>query len=196
MEFAPQDRERSMYRTLTGTVIPRPIGWIATTSPGGVDNLAPYSFFNVVSVAPPILMFAPGVRSDGLTDTARNVRETEGFVVNVVTRPFAEAMNETSASLPADDSEFDHAGLERAASTVVRPPRVAGVAVAYECELHDMQRVGSHHIVMGEVVRAHVDDDLLTAEGKVDVERLDAVGRLAGDLYDAVESRFRMPRPD
>lgn len=168
MEFAPRDRERSMYRTLTGTVVPRPIGWIATTSPEGVDDLAPYSFFDVVSVAPPVLVFAPGVRSDGLTDTARNGHETE----------------------------FDHAGLERAAPSVVRPPRVAGVAVAYECELHDMQRVGSHHVVTGEVVRAHVDDDLLTAEGKVDVERPDAVGRLAGDRYDAVESRFRMPRPD
>jgi len=185
-----------MYRTLTSTVAPRPIGWIATTGPSGVDNLAPYSFFNVVSVDPPTLMFAPGVRADGLTDTARNVRETEEFVVNVVTRPFAEAMNETSASIPDDESEFDHAGLERAASEEVRPPRVAGVEVAYECELRETQRVGSHHVVMGEVVYAHLDDDLLTPAGKVDVERLDVVGRLAGSFYDAVENRFRMPRPD
>ncbi len=196
MELDPSTHDRSMYRTLSGTVVPRPIGWISTTSTEGVDNLAPYSFFNVVSVSPPVLMFAPGVRPHGLTDTARNARETEEFVVNIVTAPFAEAMNATSASLSSDESEFDHAGLDRAPSTKVRPPRVAGIEVAYECELYDMQRVGSHHVVMGEVVYAHVDDGLLDRDGKVDVGRLDVVGRLAGSFYDSVENRFRMERPD
>ena len=196
MELDPTTHDRSMYRTLSSTVVPRPIGWIATTSADGVDNLAPYSFFNVVCVSPPVLMFAPGVRPDGLTDTARNVRDTEEFVVNIVTHPFAEAMNATSASLASDESEFDHADLERASSTKVRPPRVAGIEVAYECELYDVLEIGSNHLVMGEVVYAHVDDALLDGEGKVDVERLDIVGRLAGSFYDSIESRFRMERPD
>jgi len=196
MELDPATDDGSMYRTLTGTVVPRPIGWISTRSPDGVDNLAPYSFFNVVSTSPPIVMFAPGLRPDGLTDTARNVEQTEEFVINVVTREFAEAMNETSATLASDESEFDHANLERAPSTKVRPPRVKGVDVAYECTLHAMERVGGSHIVMGEIVYAHLDDAILDEEGKVDVGALDVVGRLAGNYYDATESRFRMERPE
>jgi flavin reductase (DIM6/NTAB) family NADH-FMN oxidoreductase RutF len=196
MEIDPATDDESMYRTLTGTVIPRPIGWIATTSPEGIDNLAPYSFFNVVSTEPPIVMFAPGDRPDGLTDSARNAEATEEFVVNVVTQKFAEAMNETSATLASENSEFEFADLGRVRSTRVEPPRVEGIAAAYECELHDIQRVGSGHVVTGEVVYAHLDDAVLDDEGKVDVEKVDAVGRLAGSHYDAVESRFRMERPD
>jgi len=199
MEIDPQKHDRSMYRTMTGTVVPRPIGWISSIAEDGTDNLAPYSFFNVVSVAPPIVMFAAGNRShkpDGMSDTTRNARATGEFVVNLATRPFAEAMSESSASLPPDRSEFDHAGLERAASTRIDPPRVAGVDAAFECELHEAQSVGSHTVVMGEVVYVHLDDGVLTDDGKVDVREVDAVGRLAGNYYDAVESRFRMERPD
>lgn len=198
MEIDPQTYERSMYRTLSGVVIPRPIGWISSTAPDGTDNLAPYSFFNVVSISPPIVMFAAGDRAnspDDMSDTTRNARATEEFVVNLVTRPFAEPVNESSASLPPDRSEFDHADLERAPSTRVGPPRVAGVDAAFECELHEAQSVGSHTVVMGEVVYAHLDEGILT-DGKVDVREVDAVGRLAGSYYDAVESRFRMERPD
>ena len=199
MEIDPATHDGSLYRTLTGTVIPRPIGWVSTTSPEGIDNLAPYSFFNAVSTEPPIVMFAPGLRPgrpEGLTDSARNVRETEEFVVNVVTGEFAGAMNETSATLASTDSEFDHAGLGRTASTKVDPPRVEGIDAAYECELHEMRRVGGSHVVTGEVVYVHLDDALLDSEGKVDVNEVDAIGRLAGSYYDAVGNRFRMERPD
>jgi flavin reductase (DIM6/NTAB) family NADH-FMN oxidoreductase RutF len=196
MELDPATYDGSLYRTLTGTVIPRPIGWISTTSPDGIDNLAPYSFFNVVSVEPPTVMFAPGPRPDGLTDTAANIEKTEEFVVNVVTEEFTAAMNETSATLARGESEFDHADLGRTASTRIEPPRVEGITVAYECELKAMRRVGSAHVLTGEVVHAHLDDAILDSEGKVDVGEVDAVGRLAGSHYDAVESRFRMERPD
>lgn len=198
MEIDPQTHDRSMYRTMTGTVVPRPIGWISSTGEDGTDNLAPYSFFNVVSVSPPIVMFAAGDRPDSpdeMSDTTRNARATGEFVVNLVTRPLAEAMNESSASLPPDRSEFDHAGLERAPSTRVDPPRVDGADVSFECELHEAQSVGSHTVVMGEVVYIHLDEEILTDDGKVDVREFDAVGRLAGSYYDAVESRFRMERP-
>ena len=199
MELDPRTHERSMYRTLTGTVVPRPIGWVSTTGPEGVDNLAPYSFFTVASVDPPVLLFSAADRSDrpeGLSDTARNARETGEFVLNVVTEPFAEAMTETSATLPPGDSEFDHAGLERAASTAVEPPRVAGVEAAYECRLYDTVEVGSNTLVLGEVVYAHLSDGILTDEGKVDVDEVAAVGRLAGSGYCYTRERFRMERPD
>lgn len=198
-EFDPDERGVGWsYRTLTSVVVPRPIGWISTTGADGVDNLAPYSFFNVATTDPPTVLFAPGRRShaeDGRTDTARNVRETEEFVVNLVTREFAEAMNETSATLDPGESEFDHAGLERAPSTVVDPPRVAGVAAAMECELREVQRIGAHELVLGEAVRFHLDEGLLDGD-RVDVTEVDAVGRLASSWYDWTESRFEMERPD
>ncbi|ELY50413.1 flavin reductase family protein [Natronolimnohabitans innermongolicus] len=195
MQIDPRDDTHSMYRTLTGLVVPRPIGWISTRSDAGVDNLAPYSFFNAVSVDPPILMFAPIDRPDGLTDTATNVRETEEFVVNLVTHEFAEAMNRTSAELPSSESEFDAADVERAPSERVEPPRVAGVAAAFECVLYDVLEVGSNSLVLGEVVSVHVRDDV-TTDGKVDTTKLDVIGRLSGGFYDGVDDRFEMKRPD
>ncbi|THE64053.1 flavin reductase family protein [Salinadaptatus halalkaliphilus] len=195
MHIDPRDDSASLYRTLTGLVVPRPIGWISTRSEDGVDNLAPYSFFNAVSVDPPILMFSPVDRPDGLSDTTVNVRETEAFVVNLVTHEFAEAMNQTSAELPSTESEFDHADLERAPSERVDPPRVAGVAAAFECELYDIIDVGSNSVVLGEAVSIHVRDDI-TTDGKVDTSKLEIVGRLAGGAYDWTTDRFEMERPD
>lgn len=199
-EFDPTERDLGWtYRALTSIVVPRPIGWISTTNTEGVDNLAPYSFFNVATTDPPTVLFSPGLRSyaeDGRTDTARNARDTGEFVVNLVTSEFAEAMNETSATLGPDESEFDHAGLERAPSTVVDPPRVAGIAAAMECELHEIQSIGRHELVLGEVVRFHLDDRILTDDDRVDVTEVDAVGRLASNWYDWTESRFEMERPD
>lgn len=191
------ERERS--RIVKSAVTPRPIAWISSRSTDGVDNLAPYSFFNVATTDPPTVLFSPGRRSyaeDGRTDTARNVRDTGAFVVNLVTAEFAEAMNETSATLDPGESEFDHAGLERAPSTVVDPPRVAGVAAAMECELHEIRAIGRHELVLGEVVRFHVDDRLLNDDDRVDVTEVDAVGRLASSWYDRTERRFEMERPD
>lgn len=195
MEIDPETTDRSLYRTLTGLVVPRPIGWVSTRSDDGVDNLAPYSFFNVASVDPPRLLFAPGDRPDGLTDTAANVEATGEFVVNLVTHEFAEAMNQTSADLPPEESEFDYADLERADSTRVAPPRVAGTAAAFECELYDITDVGSNSLVLGEVVSVYVRDDI-TTDGKVDTNKLDIVGRLSGGSYDRTTNRFEMKRPD
>ena len=207
------DEVPSLYRTLAGAVVPRPIAWVSTTnadtveqsststrtqSEEGVDNLAPYSFFNVVAVDPPVVMFAPvddDSEPSGLKDTPRNVEATGEFVVNVVTEELAEAMNATSATLPAGESEFDHAGLERAASRVVSPPRVAASPVAFECSLYEMVDVGSSTMVLGEVEWVHVDDDV-TTDGKVDVTKLDAVGRLSGSLYATTREQFALERPE
>ena len=131
-----------------------------------------------------------------MKDSARNAIETGEFVVNVVTEPLVEAMNETSATLPPEESEFDHAALERAASEKVTPPRVDAAEIAFECELHDHVDVGVSTMVLGEIVLAHVDDALTTDEGKLDVAEVDAVGRLAGNWYARTTDRFRIERPD
>jgi flavin reductase (DIM6/NTAB) family NADH-FMN oxidoreductase RutF len=115
-------------------------------------------------------------------------------VVNVVTESVAEAMNETSATLSPGESEFDRADLTRAASRVVAPPRVAESPVAFECSLYEMLDVGDSSMVLGEVEWVHMDDDV-TTDGKLDVQKLDAVGRLSGSLYATTENRFSMERP-
>ena len=189
----PPDAFGSPYRLLSTAVTPRPIGWISTTSPAGVDNLAPYSFCNVVAVDPPVVMFAP-VGSRDLKDTPRNVRETEQFVVNTVTQELVEQMNATSATLPAGESEFDEVGIERADSVEVEPPRVAAAKVAMECELYDWIEVGSSVLVLGEVVHVHVDESVLT-NGNIDIDNLATVGRLSGSQYASTVDRFSIDRP-
>ena len=184
----------SPYRLLAGAVVPRPIAWVSSRSAEGTDNLAPYSFFNVAATDPPVLMFSPVGTDEELKDTPTNVLDTEEFVVNVVTRDLAEAMNETAATLPRGESEFDRAGLERGESVKVDPPRVAAAKVSFECELYDTLRVGRSLMILGEVVYAHVADDVLT-DGKMDTDKLDAVGRLSGGGYATTGERFTLERP-
>ena len=184
----------SAYRLLSTAITPRPIGWISTTSTEGIDNLAPYSFCNVVAIEPPVVMFAPVGRDGDLKHTPANVEATEEFVLNVVTRDFAERMNATSVTLPPEESEFDHVGIERADSVAVEPPRVAAAKVAFECELHEWVAVGSSVAVFGEVVHAHVDESVLT-DGKPDMTKLDTIGRLAGSQYATTTDRFSLDRP-
>lgn len=182
----------SAYRLLAGSIVPRPIAWVSTRSEAGMDNLAPYSFSNVVSTDPPVVMFAPSGTGKDLKDSARNALDTEEFVFNVVTMDLAEAMNATSATI--EESEFDHADLDRAESTWIDAPRVAEAAVAFECELYESVEIGASTMVLGEVVHAHVDD-AVTTDGKMDVTKLDAVGRLSGSHYATTRERFRMERP-
>lgn len=186
------------YRTVAAAVIPRPIAWTSSLSPDGVANLAPFSFFNVATTTPPVLMFSvtkfDDRKVDFFKDTHRNIRETEEFVVHVVTRSLLETMNETSARLPAGESEFDHAGVERAESTVVDPPRVEEADVAFECTLHEIVPVGKSALVMGDIVHAHVDDSV-TTDGKLDVTKLDAVGRLSGGYYSTIDQHHHHERP-
>ncbi len=203
MELNPQNLStQQMYKLMTGTIVPRPIGWISTVDVDGVPNLAPYSYFNAVCADPPHLLFCPGVRaSDELPaqkDTLRNVRATGQFVVNIVTEALAEAMNATAAQLPPGTSEFEHAGLSTAPSQVVRPPRVAESPVHFECEVVHIYEVGdapgAGSVVIGHVLHAHVADDLVDEAYRVDIARLQPVGRLAGSSYSRVNEIFELKR--
>src|SRR6056297_1759751 len=134
MELSGDDLD-SAYRLLSTAVTPRPIAWVSTRSEDGVDNLAPFSFFTVASVAPPILAVYPVGTEGDLKDTPRNLQATGECVVNVVTSDVVESMNETSATLAPEANEFDHADVTPAESARVAPPRVAEARVALECEL-------------------------------------------------------------
>lgn len=193
MEIAVDDLDGSLYRTLAGAVVPRPIGWISTRSADGRDNLAPYSFFNVVSVDPPVLMFAPVDSAGELKDSPQNVVDTEAFAVNVVTADLAEAMNASATAHDVD--EFEEAGLTKAEGTTVNVPYVADAKVVFECRLYEFVEIGDSSLVLGEVTYVHVDDEVTTA-GKLDTTKLDAVGRLSGSDYCYSRDRFSMERPE
>jgi flavin reductase (DIM6/NTAB) family NADH-FMN oxidoreductase RutF len=183
----------SPYRLLSAVVVPRPIAWVSSRGPRG-ENLAPFSFFNVVAIDPPVVMFAPVGVGDDRKDTPENVLATEAFVVNVVTGDLVEAMNETAATLAPGESEFERAGVTAVEATAVDAPRVDEAHVSFECTLSESMELGGSTLLFGEVVHAHVDDDLLV-DGKLDVTKLDAVGRLAGGYYASTRDRYHLERP-
>jgi flavin reductase (DIM6/NTAB) family NADH-FMN oxidoreductase RutF len=191
-----------VYALLTGCVLPRPIAFVSTLSGRGVANLAPFSFFNAGGANPPSLVFAPvtsGTNRD--KDTLHNVRETGEYVVHLVPWELREKMNQASADYPPDVDEFDVAGFTKVKSLRVKPWRAAECPIAMECRLFQIVEHGQgpYHAnyVIGQVLYFHVAESLLDGKGRVDVSRLDAIGRLGGPHYTRVtpESIFALPRP-
>jgi len=201
--FTPTDISSiDLYKILVSTVMPRPIAWVSSMSKEGVDNLAPFSFFTVASVKPPILCFAPALKGvDGKPtekDTLRNIRDTGEFVVNIVSRNLVEKMNQTSFEYAPNESEFDAVGLTRAPSSLVKPKRVAESLVNYECKLFQIidfgKEVQSGSLILGEIVMTHLDERIFK-NGKVDMAELNPVGRLGGLWYSGINDRFELKRP-
>lgn len=188
------------YRWLASTVTPRPIAWVSSQAADGTQNLAPFSFFQVISDEPPTLMVNTSIRDDGsVKDTLRNVRDTGQLVIHLVSAAQAEAMNTTAAWLPHGVSEIDTLGIATLASERVAPPRVAGAAVAFECELAQIQPYPadrpSCYLIFARVLLAHIDDAVLQDARHVDPARLDLIGRLGGSQYCRTRDTFSMIRP-
>ena len=187
------------YRLLVGSVVPRPIAFVSTRSTAGVNNLAPFSFFNAVCGDPPVVLFCP-VWRDPMKDTLANVRETREFVVNIVNEDIVEQMNVCSAEVPSNVDEFAMSGLTPIASDLVNAPRVAESPVSLECQLLQIVEISARplggNIVIGEVVCFHVDDRVIDAGTfKIDAEKLRAVGRMSGYDYARTRDRFTLVRP-
>ena len=208
MLIDPSDmRGRDVYRLMTSIIAPRPIALASTVDEEGRPNLAPFSYFSGITSRPPLLSLCVGFRrvtsAEGRAtvvpkDTARNALRTGELVVNVVTEAIAQAMNLTSAELPSGDSEFEYSGLTELASDVVAPPRVAESPVAAECRMYRHVDLGEAriHMLVAEVVRFHVADDLLGEDGLPDPARLQLVGRMGAAFYTrAASDLFSMPRP-
>ena len=199
MKIDPQTFE-GFNRVLTGVVVPRPIAFISTISPDGVLNVAPYSFFNVVSYDPATVIFSSTRRvAHKAKDTLGNIEKTGEFVVNIVVDDIAEAMNMTAAEYPAQDNEFDIAGLTPAPSDLVKPPRVSESPVNLECRLVQVIKIGEgaheNGLVLGEIVMAHVRDDIIDGH-RINHQKLRPTGRLAGNMYCRTADVFEMVRPD
>lgn len=189
------------YQWMISCITPRPIAWVSSINAAGVTNLAPFSFFQGVTANPPTLLFSVANDRHGQKkDTIRNIEEVPEFVVNVVPYELREPMNKSSDTLPYGESEFDVAGVTPIASEKVRAPRVAEAPVSFECKLHDIVRVGdgplAANVVFGRIVLLHVNENVVDQSGeRIDVAKLDTIGRMGGELYARTTDRFVLPRP-
>ena len=191
-------RPAECYKVLASLITPRPIAWVTTADPAGVVNAAPFSFFNCFGSNPPIIAFAPGDREPGLPkDTARNIRRSREFVVNIADEPLADRMVATSASLPWGESELEATGLTTMASATVAVPRISEAPVALECREWATLEIGSNRMVVGTVHHAHVRDGLLDPETlHLDNNRFHPVGRMAApDWYCRTGDQYEIVRP-
>ncbi len=189
------------YHILISAIGPRPIAWVSTLSKSGQPNLAPFSFFTVVSAQPPQLGFSPGPRRTPqghvTKDTLRNIRDSGEFVVNIVTEDVAEAMNLTSGEYEHSVNEFELAKLTQRPSQIVRAPQVAESPVSFECKLRQILDFGdppTGSFVIGEIVSVHIEERV-SREGRLDGNALSLVGRLGGTQYSHTKVRFDMHRP-
>ena len=190
------------HNPFNAIVVPRPIGWVSTMDAEGAVNLAPYSFFNAVAYFPPQVMYSstgPHVQG-GLKDSVSNIKATGEFVMNLATWPLREKVNLSSAPAPHGTDEFEVAGLTKAASELVAPPRVAESPVNMECRLVKVVELladdpkAPNLVVFGHVVGIHIADDAIV-DGRVDVHRLQPISRLGYNEYGRVTEVFKMDRP-
>lgn len=193
LQIDPSELEgRAPYFLVTSLVVPRPIAWVSTLSGEGRRNVAPHSYFNVMSSDPLIVHFT----STGVKDTLRNVQETEEFVINIADMDLVAEMNLTAARFPPEEDEFVWGGLEASPSVKVAPPRVARARAAMECKLNRIVSLGNGHMVFGDVVLVHVDEGIMR-DGRVAPDLLRPVARLGGAWYtDAATGLFELKRPD
>ena len=200
--FIDPDQQDGFRRGIFNAIIaPRPIGWISTLDPDGNANLAPFSYFGLFSSSPPIIGFSCNTPEDRhAKDTLANARESGEFVYNMATRSLVEKVNATSTPLAAGTDEFEFAGLEKAPSVKVRPPRVAATPASFECVVDSIVRLGDRegelatHVTFGRVVGMHIDEDYLDRDGRFLTQKADPVARLGGLQYAVSAPPFDLPR--
>ncbi|HEY4195640.1 MAG TPA: flavin reductase family protein [Mucilaginibacter sp.] len=178
------------YKLITGSIIPRPIGVISTSSKSGVANFAPFSYFNIVGHEPMALSFSiAGPKPDGTEkDTLRNAKLLiDGgkgeFVAHIATEHFASAITESAASLSAEQSEFDLTGLTAVKSTMVDAPRILEAPIAFECKTMHVIPIGKSRLIIGEIICMHFSENVLQDNYHIDYEGLKAIGRTSSARY-------------
>ncbi len=193
-----------LHAYLQGVVAPRPIALASTVDREGNVNLSPFSFFNLFSSNPPILVFSPSRRGrDNTTKhTYENILEVPEVVINIVNYNIVQQVSLSSTEYPKGVNEFVKSGLTQESSAIVKPPRVKESPAAFECRVNDVIQLGSEggagNLVICEVLLAHFSDSILDAEGRVDVEKVDLVGRMGYDYYCRAHGSalFTVPKPN
>ena len=184
------------YKLLIGLVIPRPIGWVSTWSPGGVANCAPFSFFNVISEDPPLCILSFNRRSDGaMKHTLKNIRRTGEYVVNLADESTANAMHLSSEELPEGESEFTKAGLTAVPAAKVKHPRIGEAAASFECRVERSIEFGpERELVIGEILHLHAREGIIDPKSKrISEEAYRPIGRLYASRYCTTRQRFDLP---
>ena len=191
-----------LHGYLLGAVGPRPIAFASTIDNEGNPNLSPFSFFNVFSANPPIAIFSPArrVRDNTTKHTLENILITKEVVINIVNYDMVQQMSLSSTEYPAGVNEFLKSGLTEVASDIVKPPRVQEAPVQFECKVNDVIALGNQggagNLIIAEVVKLHIKETILDADGKIDANKIDAVARMGGNWYNrSREGMFEVIKP-
>ena len=200
MFYEPEKLDHGLARDpFKSCVVPRPIGWISTISVDGVPNLAPYSQFTNLMYDPPFVLVSINEKKGSKRkDTVENIEQTGEFVYNMVSYELRELMNTTAAPFAPDVDEFEAAGIEKAPSRLVKPPRVAASPIQFECLYHQTIRLpgrlseGTADIIIGKVVGIHIKDEFILPDGKVDIVGIRPLARLGYSDYTTVDSVFEI----
>lgn len=193
MFYRPEDGHGLPHNPFNAIVSPRPIAWVSSRSLDGLDNLAPYSFFNAVAYVPPQVMFS----SSGTKDSLSNIKDTGVFAINLVGRALADVMNKSSKHVPADVDEFAYAGITKAECDTINCPRVLDTPATLECKVTQIVQLAGedNHMVIGEVTGVHMRDDCIV-DGRFDVVAAQLMSRLGYRDYMQVNELFELSRPD
>lgn len=191
--------KKQNYKLLSGSIIPRPIAFVTSQDKSGHLNAAPFSFFNIVNSAPPMIMIST-VRSEGeRKDTSVNIEETEEFVVHITDETIVEEVNKTAAPIERKRNELERTNLTCIDSELVSVPGIQQAKVRMECKLNRIIPLGDPQegsdLIIGEVVMFHIDDDVYFEDSKIDAQALAAVSRLAGNDYASLGETFTIVRP-
>ena len=191
-----------LHSYLLSAVAPRPIAFASTISVNGEVNLAPFSFFNVFSANPPIVVFSPVLRekNNAEKNTLKNIKATKEVVINVVNFDMVHQTSLSSADFPEGVNEFEKSGLTMLKSVVVKPFRVAESPIQLECKVTNIIALGTEggagNLVICEVLKLHIDDEVLNTDGSINQEKLDLVARVGGNYYSrAKKGFFEIPKP-
>jgi flavin reductase (DIM6/NTAB) family NADH-FMN oxidoreductase RutF len=194
---------KELHKILLSSIAPRPIAFASTVDSIGNVNLSPFSYFNVFSSNPPILIFSPSrrVRDNTTKHTLENAMETKEVVINVVNFPIVEQMSKSSIEYEKGVNEFIETGLTQVKSLLVKPPRVLESPISFECRVQDIislgESGGAGQLIVAKVVQIHIDKKFLDKNGDIDSEKLDLVARMGEDWYtrSTKESMFKIPKP-
>jgi len=194
---------KEIHKILLSSVAPRPIAFASTIDSKGNVNLSPFSYFNVFSSNPPILIFSPSrrVRDNTTKHTLENAKETKEVVINIVNHSIVEQMSKSSREYDKGVNEFIETGLTQAESLKVKPPRVLESPISFECTVDNIVSLGESggagQLIIAKVVQIHINKEYLDSHGNIDSEKLDLVARMGGDWYTRVnkESMFKIPKP-
>ncbi|WP_299524848.1 flavin reductase family protein [Winogradskyella sp.] len=191
-----------LHGYLLSAVAPRPIAFASTIDANGNPNLSPFSFFNVFSARPPIMIFSPArrVRDNTTKHTLKNVEAIKEVVINVVNYDIVHQMSLSSTEYPEDVNEFEKAGLTMLPSEEVKPFRVVESPIQFECKVNDIIKLGTEggagNLVICEVLKLHISDEVLNEDGVINQEALDLVARAGGSYYTrAKKGFFEIPKP-